>query len=151
MHTLHLSCIHLLRWSLKRSVKRTWTSSAFSTNESALSDMVTGSQSRVWSGPNQWLRASQAMMSQRQRLWATVAGPGQLAGTGWVGVASRPGPDTANGTHGGLWRGIWHRPLSNTFLSVYFKGIVLYFWNKFQGFMSEECQYEKVKFKRVEK
>ena len=37
---LHPSCIHILRWSLKRSVKRTWTSSAFSTNESAWSVMV---------------------------------------------------------------------------------------------------------------
>jgi hypothetical protein len=46
------SCIHLLRWSLKRSVRRTWTGSAFSTNESAWSVMATGSQSRVWSGPN---------------------------------------------------------------------------------------------------
>ena len=35
MQTLHPSCIHTLRWSLKRSVKRTWTSYAFSTNESA--------------------------------------------------------------------------------------------------------------------
>ena len=35
MQTLHPSCIHILRWSLKRSVKRTWTSSAFPTNESA--------------------------------------------------------------------------------------------------------------------
>jgi hypothetical protein len=52
MRTVHPSCIHILRRSLKRSVKRTWTSSAFSTNESAWSVMVTGSQSRVWSGPN---------------------------------------------------------------------------------------------------
>ena len=36
MSTLHPSCIHLLHWSLKRSVlKRTRTGSAFSTNESA--------------------------------------------------------------------------------------------------------------------
>jgi hypothetical protein len=48
---IHLS-IHKLRWSLKHSVKRTWTGSADSTNESAWSViMVTGSQSRVWSGP----------------------------------------------------------------------------------------------------
>ena len=51
MWTLHSSCIHLLRWSLKRSVKWTWTGSIFSTNESAWSVLVTGSQSRVWSGP----------------------------------------------------------------------------------------------------
>ena len=47
--------IHLVftysRWSLKRSVKQTWTGSAFSTNESAWSGMVTGSQFRVWSDP----------------------------------------------------------------------------------------------------
>ena len=36
-------------WSLECSVKRTWTGSfTFSTNESAWSVMVTGSQSRVW-------------------------------------------------------------------------------------------------------
>jgi hypothetical protein len=29
------SCIHIPRWSLKRSVKQTWTGSAFSTNKSA--------------------------------------------------------------------------------------------------------------------
>ena len=34
----------MLRWSLKRSVKRTWTNSAFSSNESAWSVMVTGPQ-----------------------------------------------------------------------------------------------------------
>jgi hypothetical protein len=34
------------------SVKWTWTGSAFSTNESAWSVMVTGSQPRVWSGPH---------------------------------------------------------------------------------------------------
>ena len=51
MWTLHPSCIHILCWSLKRSVKRTWTGSAFSTNESAWDVLVTGSQSRVWSGP----------------------------------------------------------------------------------------------------
>ena len=47
METLHPSCIHILRWSLKRSVKRTWTGYAFPTNESAWSVVVT----RVWSGP----------------------------------------------------------------------------------------------------
>ena len=35
--TLHPSCTHILRWSLKHSVKRTWTRSAVSTNESAWS------------------------------------------------------------------------------------------------------------------
>jgi hypothetical protein len=45
---LHPSCIHILRWSLKCSVKRTRTGSAFFTNESAWSGMVTGSQSCVW-------------------------------------------------------------------------------------------------------
>ena len=44
---LNPSCIHMLRWSLKR----TWTSSAFSTNESAWNAMVTCAQFRVWSGP----------------------------------------------------------------------------------------------------
>ena len=48
----HLAFTYTLRWSLERSVKRTWTGSAFSTNESAWSVMVTGSQSRVRSGPN---------------------------------------------------------------------------------------------------
>ena len=48
---IHLAFTYSLRWSLKRSVKRTWTGSAFSTNESAWSVMVTGSQSHVWSGP----------------------------------------------------------------------------------------------------
>jgi hypothetical protein len=49
---LHPSCIHILRWSLKRSVKQTWTGSTFSTDESAWSVMmVMGPQSRVWSGP----------------------------------------------------------------------------------------------------
>jgi hypothetical protein len=43
--------MHILRWSLERSVKRTWTGSAFSTNESAWSVMDVGSQSRVQSGP----------------------------------------------------------------------------------------------------
>ena len=56
MWTLHLSCIHIFRWSLKRSVKRTWTGSACSTNESAWSVMVTGSQSRVWNGPKAFPR-----------------------------------------------------------------------------------------------
>ena len=51
---IHLAFTHSLRWSLnQRSVKRTWTGSAFSTNESAWSVMVTGSQSCVWSGPKQ--------------------------------------------------------------------------------------------------
>ena len=46
---IHLAFTCILRWSLKRSVKRqTWTGSAFSTNESAWSVMVTGSRSRVW-------------------------------------------------------------------------------------------------------
>ena len=51
---IRLAFTYSLRWSLKRSVKqRTWTGSfAFSTNESAGSVMVTGSQSRVWNGPN---------------------------------------------------------------------------------------------------
>ena len=43
--------IHILRWSLKHSVKPTWTSPAFSTNESAWCVMVTGSQSPVWMWP----------------------------------------------------------------------------------------------------
>jgi hypothetical protein len=39
---------YILRWSLKHSVKQTWTGSTFSTNESASRVMrVTGSQSRV--------------------------------------------------------------------------------------------------------
>ena len=52
--TLHPSRIHILRWSLKCSVKRTWTGSAFSTKESAWGVMVTGSHSCVWSGPYLW-------------------------------------------------------------------------------------------------
>jgi len=40
--TVPSSCIHLLCWSFNRSVKWTWTGSAFSTNESAWSAMVTG-------------------------------------------------------------------------------------------------------------
>ena len=47
MQTLHPSCIHMLPWSLKRSVERTWTGSPFYTNESAWSAMVMGSQSEV--------------------------------------------------------------------------------------------------------
>jgi hypothetical protein len=47
-----LAFTYILWWSLKHSGKRTWTGSAFSTNESAWSVMVTGYQSRVWSGPN---------------------------------------------------------------------------------------------------
>ena len=51
--TSHLAFTYLLCWSLKRSVKKwTWTGSAFSTNESAWSVMVTDSQSHVWRGPN---------------------------------------------------------------------------------------------------
>ena len=50
MWTLHPSWIYILRWSLKRCVKWTWTgSSAFPTNESAWSVMVMGSQSLMWS------------------------------------------------------------------------------------------------------
>ena len=52
MQTLHPSCIHILRLSLKRSVERTWIGSTFSINESAWSVMVVGSQSYVWSGRN---------------------------------------------------------------------------------------------------
>jgi hypothetical protein len=48
---IHLSFTYILRWSLKRSVKWTWTGSTLSTNESAWSVRVTGSQSRVWSRP----------------------------------------------------------------------------------------------------
>jgi hypothetical protein len=48
---IHLAIL-ILCWFLKRSVKRTWTGSTFSTNESASSAQVTVSQSRVWSGPN---------------------------------------------------------------------------------------------------
>ena len=49
--TLNPSCIHILHWSLERSVKQTWTGPTFSTNESAWIVMVTGSQSHMWSGP----------------------------------------------------------------------------------------------------
>ena len=53
MWTSHPSCIHIvLCWSLERSVKRTWTGSVSSTNESAWSVMVMGSHSCVWSGPD---------------------------------------------------------------------------------------------------
>ena len=48
---VHLAFTYILRWSLERSVKRTWTGSAFSANEGAWSVLVTGSHSRVWSGP----------------------------------------------------------------------------------------------------
>ena len=48
---IHPAFTYILRWSLKRSVKRTWTGSGFSTNESAWSVMVTCPQSCVWSGP----------------------------------------------------------------------------------------------------
>ena len=47
-------------WSLKRSVKWTWTGSAFSTNESAWSVVIPGSQSHVWSGP-MYLNVSSSM------------------------------------------------------------------------------------------
>ena len=50
--SIHLAFTYILRWSLKRRVKQTWTGSAVSTNESAWCVMVTGPQSRVWSGPN---------------------------------------------------------------------------------------------------
>ena len=49
---IHLAFTYILCWSLKRSVKRTWTGSAFSTNERAWSAMVMGPQSLVWSGPS---------------------------------------------------------------------------------------------------
>ena len=50
---IHLAFTYIPHRSLERSVKsRTRTGSAFSTNESAWSVMVTGCQSRVWSGPN---------------------------------------------------------------------------------------------------
>jgi hypothetical protein len=42
---IHLAFTSL--WSLKRRVQRTWTGSAFSTNESTWNVMVMGSQSRV--------------------------------------------------------------------------------------------------------
>jgi hypothetical protein len=49
---IHLA-VHILLWSLKRSVKKwTWTGAAFSTNESAWGVLVMGSQSRVWNGPH---------------------------------------------------------------------------------------------------
>ena len=47
---IHLASTYSLRWSLECSVKRTWTGSTFSTNESTSSAMDTGSKSRVWSG-----------------------------------------------------------------------------------------------------
>ena len=54
--TIHLTFTYILRWSLKRSVKLELGSAPpFSTNESAWSVMVTGSQSHVWSGPCTWL------------------------------------------------------------------------------------------------
>jgi hypothetical protein len=65
----HLAFTYILRWSLKQSVKRTWTSSAFSTHESAWSVMVTGSQSRVWSGPWFQVIGGQFMQSQPLRAW----------------------------------------------------------------------------------
>jgi hypothetical protein len=39
---IHLAFTYSLRWSLKHSVKRTWTGSASPTNETASSLMVTG-------------------------------------------------------------------------------------------------------------
>ena len=66
MWTLHPSCIHILRWSLKRSVKWTWTGFAFSTNESAWIVLVTGSQSRVWSGPLIWVCVEVLLDAQRE-------------------------------------------------------------------------------------
>jgi hypothetical protein len=65
----HLAFTYILRWSLKQSVKRTWTSSTFSTHESAWSVMVTGSQSRVWSGPWSQVTGGQFMQSQPLRAW----------------------------------------------------------------------------------
>jgi hypothetical protein len=62
------SCIHLLRWSLKCSVEQTWTGSAFSTNESASSAMVTGSRSRVWSGPKENISPSERGGPQKHEL-----------------------------------------------------------------------------------
>ena len=41
MQALHPPCPHVLHWSLKRSANRTWTSSAFSINESAWSGRIT--------------------------------------------------------------------------------------------------------------
>ena len=49
---IHLAFTYSLRWSLKRSVRRTWTGPAFSTVESAWSVMVMGFQSHVRSRPN---------------------------------------------------------------------------------------------------
>jgi hypothetical protein len=49
---IHRAFTYPLCWSLECSVKQwIWTGSAFSTNESAWSVMVMGSQSHVWSGP----------------------------------------------------------------------------------------------------
>ena len=72
MKTLHPFCIHILHWSLKRSVKWSWTGSAFSTNENARSAMVTGSQSRVWSGPY-----SRDCERKRAKDWVYQSGHGQ--------------------------------------------------------------------------
>ena len=58
---VHLAFTCSLRWSLKCSVNRTWTNSAFSINENAWSVMVTGSQSHVWSG-----------IEQVQKMWCVV-------------------------------------------------------------------------------
>ena len=54
---------YLLHWSLQRSVKRAWTGSTFSTNESAWNVVVTGSPSRVWTGPKH--RARQIELATR--------------------------------------------------------------------------------------
>ena len=51
------------------------------------------------------LRASPPIPPNGNGGRAMIAGPGQLAGTGWVRVASGPGQDAANATHGALWRG----------------------------------------------
>jgi len=51
MYTLHPPCIRWIRWFLECNVKRTWTGSAFSTNEGGWSAMVMGRQSHVWICP----------------------------------------------------------------------------------------------------
>ena len=52
------------RWYVKFSVTGTWTSSVFSTNESAWSGMLTGSQSHVWrNGPKKELIVGQGQWS----------------------------------------------------------------------------------------
>ena len=76
---IHIAFTYILCWSLKRSVKRTWTGSTLSTNESAWSVMVTGSQSRVWNGPKyMWHIGWQNMLVFKQskrwgvNLWQQV-------------------------------------------------------------------------------